>query len=117
MTQASAQPLAFIAEHPSQAPCIGEKTFMATTVVITGASAGIGRAVALEFARTGCNVALMARGVERLESAARQARQFGVQALVVPVDVADADALDAAAARVETVLGPIDIWVNNAMAT
>jgi short-subunit dehydrogenase len=90
---------------------------MATTVVITGASAGIGRAVALEFARTGCNVALMARGVERLESAARQARQFGVQALVVPVDVADADALDAAAARVETVLGPIDIWVNNAMAT
>jgi short-subunit dehydrogenase len=90
---------------------------MATTVVITGASAGIGRAVALEFARTGCNVALMARGVERLESAARQARQFGVQALVVPVDVADADALDAAAARVETVLGPIDVWVNNAMAT
>jgi short-subunit dehydrogenase len=90
---------------------------MATTVVITGASAGIGRAVALEFARTGCNVALMARGVERLESAARQARQFGVQAVVVPVDVADADALDAAAARVETVLGPIDVWVNNAMAT
>jgi short-subunit dehydrogenase len=90
---------------------------MATTVVITGASAGIGRAVALEFARTGCNVALMARGVERLESAARQARQCGVQALVVPVDVADADALDAAAARVETVLGPIDVWVNNAMAT
>ncbi len=90
---------------------------MATTVVITGASAGIGRAVALEFARTGCNVALMARGVERLESAAQQARQFGVQALVVPVDVADADALDAAAARVETVLGPIDVWVNNAMVT
>jgi short-subunit dehydrogenase len=90
---------------------------MATTVVITGASAGVGRAVALEFARAGCNVALMARGVERLESAARQARQFGVQALVVPVDVADADALDAAAARVETVLGPIDVWVNNAMAT
>jgi short-subunit dehydrogenase len=90
---------------------------MATTVVITGASAGIGRAVALEFARTGCNVALMARGLERLESAARQVREFGVQALVVPVDVADADALDAAAARVESVLGPIDVWVNNAMAT
>ena len=90
---------------------------MATTVVITGASAGIGRAVALEFARTGCNVALMARGIERLESAAQQAQQFGVQALVVPVDVADADALDAAAARVEALLGPIDVWVNNAMAT
>jgi short-subunit dehydrogenase len=73
--------------------------------------------VALEFARAGCNVALMARGVERLESAARQARQFGVQALAIPVDVADADAVDAAAARVETVLGPIDVWVNNAMAT
>ena len=90
---------------------------MATTVVITGASAGIGRAVALEFARTGCNVALMARGVERLESAARHARQFGVEALAIPVDVADADALDAAAERVETALGPVDVWVNNAMVT
>jgi short-subunit dehydrogenase len=90
---------------------------MATTVVITGASAGIGRAVALEFARTGCNVALMARGVERLESAARQARQFGVETLAIPVDVADGDALDAAAAHVETALGAIDVWVNNAMAT
>ncbi|HLK83267.1 MAG TPA: SDR family oxidoreductase [Xanthobacteraceae bacterium] len=89
---------------------------MATTVVITGASAGIGRAVALEFARTGCNIALMARGVERLESAARQVRQFGVEALPIPVDVADGDAVDAAAARVETALGPIDVWVNNAMA-
>jgi short-subunit dehydrogenase len=90
---------------------------MATTVVITGASAGIGRAVALEFARVGCNIALMARGVERLESAARQARQFGVEALAVPVDVADGDALDAAAAHVETALGPIDVWINNAMVT
>jgi short-subunit dehydrogenase len=90
---------------------------MVTTVVITGASAGIGRAVALEFARIGCNIALMARGVERLESAARQARRFAVEALAIPVDVADADALDAAAAHVETALGPIDVWVNNAMAT
>jgi short-subunit dehydrogenase len=90
---------------------------MATTVVITGASAGIGRAVALEFARMGCNIALLARGVERLESAARQARQFGVEALAIPVDVADGDALDAAAGRVETALGPIDVWVNNAMVT
>jgi len=90
---------------------------MATTVVVTGASAGVGRAVAHEFARLGCNVALMARGIERLESATRQAREFGVEALAIPVDVADAAVLDAAAERVETELGPIDVWVNNAMAT
>jgi short-subunit dehydrogenase len=90
---------------------------MTTTVVVTGASAGVGRAVALEFARQGCNVALMARGVERLESAAREARAFGVEALSVPVDVADADIMDAAAERVERELGPIDVWVNNAMVT
>jgi len=90
---------------------------MATTVVITGASAGIGRAVALEFARQGCNVALMARGIERLESAAREARRYGVAALAIPSDVADADIVDAAAERVENELGPIDVWVNNAMVT
>jgi short-subunit dehydrogenase len=90
---------------------------MATTVVITGASAGIGRAVALEFARQGCNVALLARGIERLKSAARQAEAFGVAVLAIPVDVADPAALDAAAERVETELGPIDVWINNAMAT
>jgi short-subunit dehydrogenase len=90
---------------------------MATTVVITGASAGVGRAVALEFARQGCNVALMARGVERLESAAREARRYGVAALAIPSDVADADIVDAAAERVENELGPIDVWVNNAMVT
>jgi short-subunit dehydrogenase len=90
---------------------------MATTVVITGASAGIGRAVALEFARQGCNVALIARGVERLESAAREARALGVEALAIAADVADADIVDAAAERVENELGPIDVWVNNAMVT
>jgi short-subunit dehydrogenase len=90
---------------------------MVTTVVVTGASAGVGRAVALEFARQGCNVALMARGVERLESAAREARAFGVEALPIAVDVADGDIMDAAAERVEHELGPIDVWVNNAMVT
>jgi NADP-dependent 3-hydroxy acid dehydrogenase YdfG len=90
---------------------------MATTVAITGASAGLGRAVALEFARQGYNVALMARGVERLESAARQARAFGVEAVAIPVDVADADIVDAAAERAEAELGPIDLWINNAMVT
>jgi len=90
---------------------------MATTVVITGASAGVGRAAALEFARLGCNVALLARGVERLESAARQAEALGVGALAISLDVADAAALDAAAERIETEIGPIDVWINNAMAT
>jgi NAD(P)-dependent dehydrogenase (short-subunit alcohol dehydrogenase family) len=73
--------------------------------------------VALEFARLGCNVALLARGIERLKSAARQAEAFGVAALAITVDVADPAAVDAAAERVETELGPIDVWINNAMAT
>jgi short-subunit dehydrogenase len=90
---------------------------MATTVVITGASAGVGRAVALEFARQGCNVALLARGIERLTSAAQEARAFGVAALAIPADVADGELVDAAAERVENELGPIGVWVNNAMVT
>jgi NAD(P)-dependent dehydrogenase (short-subunit alcohol dehydrogenase family) len=88
-----------------------------TNVVITGASAGVGRAVALEFARKRCNVALIARGKDRLESAASEARQFGIKAVPVVADVADAAAVDAAADRVEQELGPIDVWVNDAMVT
>ncbi len=90
---------------------------MPSTVVVTGASAGVGRAVALEFARRRHNVALLARGKERLASAARAARSFGVAALPIPTDVADAAAVETAADRVERELGPIEIWVNNAMAT
>lgn len=90
---------------------------MPATVVITGASAGVGRVVAHEFARHGCNVALLARGKDRLDSAAREARALGVEALSIPVDVADAAAVDAAAERIEHELGPIDVWVNDAMAT
>jgi NAD(P)-dependent dehydrogenase (short-subunit alcohol dehydrogenase family) len=71
----------------------------------------------LEFARQGCDVALLARGRERLQSAAREARRFGVNALPIAVDVADHNLLDAAAERVENEVGPIDIWVNNAMVT
>jgi short-subunit dehydrogenase len=104
-----------LADRAKRIAC--ESFFMSANVVITGASAGVGRAVALEFARQGCNVALMARGVERLESAAQEARAFGVEALAVPADVADADIMDAAAERVENELGPIDVWVNNAMVT
>ncbi len=90
---------------------------MPVTVAITGSSAGVGRAVAVEFAREGCNVALLARGKQRLESAAQQAREFGVQAMAIATDVADPAAVDAAAERIEKELGPIDVWVNVAMAT
>ena len=90
---------------------------MAKIVVITGGSAGVGRATATEFARNGYDVAILARDPERLERAAAELRQHGVRALPIPTDVADADAVDAAAERVEDELGPIDVWVNVAMAT
>jgi NAD(P)-dependent dehydrogenase (short-subunit alcohol dehydrogenase family) len=85
--------------------------------VITGAGAGVGRACVSEFARGGYDVALLSRDPGRLESAAEAARACGVRALPIPTDVADADAVDAAAERVEQELGPIDVWVNVAMAT
>jgi short-subunit dehydrogenase len=84
-------------------------------VVITGASAGVGRAAALAFARKGASIGLLARGQEGLEGARQDVESEGGRALVVPTDVADAGQVEAAAARVEEELGPIDIWVNNAM--
>ena len=89
---------------------------MAEVAVITGASAGIGRATAREFARHGCSVALLARGVDGLEAAAREVDQLGGQALAIPTDVADAAAVDRAADEVAKRFGTIDIWVNNAFA-
>src|SRR3954453_10516641 len=86
-------------------------------VVVTGASAGIGRAIARRFGQDGARVALLARNRVGLEAAAREIEQAGGQALVLPTDVADPDAVEAAAAATEVQLGPIDIWVNNAMAT
>ena len=86
-------------------------------VVITGASAGVGRATAIEFARHGWRVALLARGADGLEGARRDVERAGGQALPIAIDVADADAVEAAAARIETEWGPIDVWVNDAMAT
>lgn len=86
-------------------------------VVITGAGAGVGRAAATEFARNGCDVALLSRDRDRLEQAASELRQFGVRALPIPTDVADAEAVEAAADQVERELGPIDAWINVAMAT
>jgi NAD(P)-dependent dehydrogenase (short-subunit alcohol dehydrogenase family) len=86
-------------------------------VVITGAGAGVGRATVTEFARHGCDVALLSRDPDRLENAAREARSFGVRALPIPTDVADPQAVENAASRVEQELGAIDVWVNVAMAT
>ncbi|MEZ5102021.1 MAG: SDR family oxidoreductase [Thermoleophilia bacterium] len=86
-------------------------------VVVTGASAGVGRATVEELAREGCAIALLARGRERLERAAAEVERLGGVALVLPVDVADEDAVEAAADAAEERLGPIDVWINNAMAT
>jgi len=85
------------------------------TVVITGASAGLGRAAAREFGRHGAKVGLLARGVEGLEGAKREIESMGGIALAIPTDVADSEAVEHAAALVEERLGPINIWVNNAM--
>ena len=86
-------------------------------VVITGASACVGRATAREFARRGARVGLLARGLDGLEAARRDVEALGGAAIAIPTDVAVAAEVEAAAARVERELGPIDVWVNNAMAS
>jgi NAD(P)-dependent dehydrogenase (short-subunit alcohol dehydrogenase family)/uncharacterized membrane protein len=84
-------------------------------VVVTGASAGVGRATAIAFAKQGCDVAVLARGRDGLEGARRDVESAGGRALPIQVDVSDADAVERAAAQVEETLGPIDVWVNVAM--
>lgn len=86
-------------------------------VVISGASAGVGRATAVEFARQGASVALLARGQAGLEGARAEVEAAGGRAWTCILDVADAQAVDEAAARIEAELGPIQVWVNNAMVT
>lgn len=87
------------------------------TVVITGASAGLGRAVTMEFARRGWRIGLIARGVERLENARLDVEAAGGEALVLACDVADAEAVEQAADRAMEQWGGIDVWINCAMAT
>jgi NAD(P)-dependent dehydrogenase (short-subunit alcohol dehydrogenase family) len=86
-------------------------------VVVTGASAGLGRAIVERFANDGVSIGLIARGKERLDAARRDVEARGARALALSADVADADAVERATETVEQELGPIDIWVNNAMAS
>ena len=86
-------------------------------VVVTGASAGVGRAVVREFAKEGALIGLLARGEDRLEAAKREVENAGGKALALPTDVADALQVESAASRVEEEFGPLDVWVNDAMTT
>jgi short-subunit dehydrogenase len=86
-------------------------------VMITGASAGVGRATAIAFARRGDSVGLIARGRAGLEGSAADVERAGGRALPLQVDVADGEAVEAAASRLQETFGPIDVWVNNAMAS
>jgi NAD(P)-dependent dehydrogenase (short-subunit alcohol dehydrogenase family) len=86
-------------------------------VVVTGASSGVGRATARTFGRTGAAVGLIARGRDGLDGATKELDEVGVSCLAVQTDIADPDQLREAASRIEEKLGPIDVWVNNAMTT
>lgn len=86
-------------------------------VVLTGASGGVGRATARKFAADGARIGLIARGRQGLEATAREVKEAGGEPLVLPMDVAEHEQVEAAAASVEDAFGPIDIWINNAMVT
>lgn len=93
-----------------------KKSFQNKVVVITGATAGVGRATAREFARKGAKLAILARGSEGLESTREELTRLGSpEVLALRADVAECKQVEEAASRVETELGPIDVWVNNAM--
>jgi NAD(P)-dependent dehydrogenase (short-subunit alcohol dehydrogenase family) len=86
-------------------------------VVVTGASAGVGRAIAHAFARRGARIGLIARGREGLEAACEEVRSLGGDAITLPTDITDGEQVERAAAQAEEAFGPIDVWVNDAMAT
>ncbi len=86
-------------------------------VVVTGASAGVGRAVVQAFAKRGAHIGLLARGHAGLEGAQRDVEAAGGKAIIIPTDTADSDQVEAATAKVEETFGPIDVWVNVAMAS
>jgi short-subunit dehydrogenase len=91
------------------------RAFEGKVVVVTGASAGVGRAIVRAFAAQGASLGLIARGRDGLEGARAEVEAAGGRALILPLDVADAAAVEEAAAEVERTLGPIDVWVNDAM--
>jgi NAD(P)-dependent dehydrogenase (short-subunit alcohol dehydrogenase family) len=93
------------------------ETPMSEVVVITGASAGVGRATVRAFAKRKASLALIARDTDGLQAAAEEVEAAGGRALPLPTDVADPDAVESAAERAESEFGPIDIWINVAMAT
>jgi NADP-dependent 3-hydroxy acid dehydrogenase YdfG len=93
------------------------RDFRDRTVVVTGASAGVGRAVAQRFARAGGRIGLIARDAEALETVRQEIEQLGGSAIAAPADVADAEAVFAAADQIRAAFGPIDVWVNDAMVT
>ncbi|MDQ2753637.1 MAG: SDR family oxidoreductase [Bacteroidota bacterium] len=92
-----------------------KKDFEGKVVVVTGASAGLGRAIVKAFAQQGAKVGLIARGTEGLDGAKKDVEDAGSQAIAVPTDVSDNEAVEKAAEQIEQQLGPIDIWINNAM--
>jgi NADP-dependent 3-hydroxy acid dehydrogenase YdfG len=92
-----------------------DRTTQPEVVVVTGASAGVGRAIAREFGSRGASVALLARGLEGLERAREEIERAGGRALIVRTDVSDDRQVEAAADQAEQAFGPIDVWINNAM--
>jgi short-subunit dehydrogenase len=97
-----------MAKSPSREP---------TTIALTGATSGVGRATARLFARSGAKLGLIARGEEALEATKAEIEALGGTALMVPTDVAEAEQVADAAASIREHLGPIDLWINNAMTT